>query len=489
MFAGAVLAARYVPSGAAASCASPDRPGTPQRPRWPGGYACPGRSAVAEVFRAGRPLWPSAAELAARREAVPAGLAPDAALGVLPVGTDDRRLGCLVVVDDTGRGFDADRRGFLSWPPNRSPPASTRAARPGTAHAAASGAGGARPGAGRRAGEAPGRVMAGVPGTERPGSFTLELTPGGPVPTRGCSNSSPSPRRLDGRLETLARTVPDDLPPSCPWSSSWGRVALASGELEFRVRRPSGAPRWLRLRSRVLTPPAGRPERVLGIVVDAGRRCAWTDEVSPVQRLSASLAATTTARDVARAVVGALRDPSSALTASPSRAWRATVLIVTVLDPPESGAWPAVWPPEWCPEWLRPPFVLPPTPAAALPGRWARGLVPAGAELNRLFAGQGPAGLASAAACRGCVIGACLAAGTSRMSSAPRDIPADRHRRAWFGSGAALRVASRLDRLRTNWPLYPPAQPAAAQAPRAVAGVAVARHPTDGQPGGRRRLV
>ncbi|WP_373295978.1 SpoIIE family protein phosphatase [Streptomyces roseolilacinus] len=415
MFAGAALAAVYVPSegGRELRLAGPAGD-SGALPGWPGGYAVSGRSAVADVFRSGRALWPTAAELTARREAVPASLAPDAALGVLPVGTDDRRLGCLVVVDGTGRGFDTDRRGFMELYAEQVAARLEAGGEPGTAYTVAGGAGGVVP-----AGSVPRREGSQVayqlmPGqaldAERLGSFTLELHTGRiSADARMLELVDIDPAGFDGRVETLlAHAVPDDLPVLMSLVEP-GKTTSASRELEFRVRRPTGDLRWLRLRSRVLNDPTGRPERVLGIVVDASSLRPDTDEVSLVQRLSASLAATMTARDVARVVVGALRDPLVGADRVAVAGLEADRLVVTVLDPPEPAAWPEIWRSEWRSEWPDTPLRSLPTLAAAL--REVRvGLVPAGAELEAALAGVGPGGLALLPLpAEGRVIGACLA--------------------------------------------------------------------------------
>ncbi|MEU2184146.1 SpoIIE family protein phosphatase [Streptomyces thermolilacinus] len=416
MFAGATLAAVYVPSegGRELRLAGPAEE-SGALPGWPGGYAVSGRSAVVDVFRSGRPLWPTAAELAARREAVPEGLPPDAALGVLPVGTDDRRLGCLVVVDDTGRGFDTDRRGFMELYAEQVAARLEAGGEPATAYTVASGAGGLVPAGSVPRREGPSQIRYQLmPGqaldAERLGSFTLELHTGLiSADARMLELVDIAPDHFDGRVETLlAHAVPDDLPALMSLVEP-GKTTSASRELEFRVRRPTGDLRWLRLRSRVLNDPAGRPERVLGVVVDASSLRPDTDEVSLVQRLSASLAATMTARDVARVVVGALRDPLVGADRVAVAGLEADRLVVTVLDPPEPAAWPEIWRYEWRSEWPDTPLRSLPTLAAAL--REVRvGLVPAGADVEPALAGVGPGGLALLPLpAEGRVIGACLA--------------------------------------------------------------------------------
>ncbi|MFI2224347.1 SpoIIE family protein phosphatase [Streptomyces fradiae] len=456
VFAGAVLAAVYVPSegGRELRLAGPaDESGA--LPDWPAGYAVSGRSAVADVFRGGRALWPTAAELAARRDAVPEDLPAGTPLGVLPLGAGDRRLGCLVVVDGTGRGFDTDRRGFMELYAEQVAARLEAGAAPVAAYtvagAAAGGTGGSGTGpggaegggtgvvtgtgVGTGVGTGPGSAAGGTGGgtagavppedarqgryrlmpgqtldAELLGSFTLELHTGRiSADARMLELVDIAPGDFDGRVETLlAHAVPDDLPALMSLVEP-GKVTSAGRELEFRVRRPTGDLRWLRLRSRVLNDPAGRPERVLGIVVDASSLRPDTDEVSLVQRLSASLAATMTARDVAHAVVGVLRGPLLGADRVAVAGLEADRLVVTVLDPPEPRDWPEIWRSEWRSEWPDTPLRALPTLAAAL--REVRvGLVPAGADVEPALAGVGPGGLALLPLpAEGRVIGACLA--------------------------------------------------------------------------------
>ncbi len=467
MFAGAALVAVYVPSdgGRELRLAGPAGE-TDAPPGWPTGYAVSGRSAVADAFRGGRPLWLTSGELGARGEAAPENLAPDVALGVLPIGAEGRGLGCLVVVDTTGKGFDPDRRGFLelyadqvatrleaaaeaaaeagvgagaehggvrptapgttasgttasgttasrttasrttapaTTAPGSAEPATgasaTHAPTPGGASATAASAGPARP---RRM---PGDVLE----PDRVGSFTLVLHTGRiTADERVLELVDIDPDDFDGRVETLlAHTVPDDLPAFMSLVEP-AQTAAASRELDFRIRRPNGELRWLRLRSRVLTDSAGRAERVLGIVVDASSLRPGADEVSMVQRLAASLAASMTARDVGRVVVDALRDPLLGADRVAVAGLEADRLVVTVLDPPEPAAWPEIWRSEWRSEWPDTPIRALPTLAAAL--RDVRvGLCPAGAELEPGLAGVGPGGLAVLPLpAEGRVIGACL---------------------------------------------------------------------------------
>src|SRR5215203_2192402 len=114
VFAGAVVAAVYVLDETAEELRLAETVGSSGalhglRSRTP----LTGRSPVADAFRAGRPLWCNSPELAASQERGPEAPPGDVWLGVLPLEADSGRLGCLLVVDDVGGGFDAERRGFL----------------------------------------------------------------------------------------------------------------------------------------------------------------------------------------------------------------------------------------------------------------------------------------------------------------------------------------------------------------------------------------
>lgn len=147
----------------------------------------------------------------------------------------------------------------------------------------------------------------------------------------------------------LACAVPDDMPALMAIVEP-NRLAAAGQQLAFRIRRPNGELRWLGLRCRVEVDSEGTPQRVLGVVADATYLRPSADEVSLVQRLSATLAGAATVREVSRLMVAALREPLGASRVAvgelePER------LIVTALDPPEPDAWPEVWRSEWRSEW------------------------------------------------------------------------------------------------------------------------------------------
>ncbi|WSY10246.1 SpoIIE family protein phosphatase [Embleya sp. NBC_00896] len=345
---------------------------------WPW-YALSGGSPVADAFRAGRPLWLSSAETAAPGggAGVPAA---GASLGALPLDVDGRRLGCLVVVDRTGDGFDAQRRGLLELYAGQ---VAVRV-EAGCAASGGSESGGGLAGAsggstdhgrvqpdlpsGLSGGAAGGGAVGGADGTaavgrrrsetrlapaldgDRAGSFTLVLSTGRiQADEHVLDLVGIAPDDFDGRVETLlAHTVPEDLPALMSVVEP-GHAMPGGRELEFRIRRSTGELRWLRLRCRVLLDPSGRPDRLLGVLVDASHLRSSTDEVSMVQRLSALLATALAVRDVGRSLVTALREPLGAdrLALAQLHGGR---LVVTVLDPPEPTAWPENWRSEWRPE-------------------------------------------------------------------------------------------------------------------------------------------
>ncbi|MYS14373.1 PAS domain-containing protein, partial [Streptomyces sp. SID4982] len=155
---------------------------------------------------------------------------------------------------------------------------------------------------------------------------------------------------FDGKVETLlGLTVPEDLPALMSVVEP-DHMSLGERELEFRVRQPSGVPRWLRLRGRPLPGGGGRPARLVGTVADVSKLRSDVTDVARVQRLAADLATAGTVKDVGQAVVDALRKPLRA-----DRIALAELendrLVVTVLDPPEPEAWPELWRAEWRGEW------------------------------------------------------------------------------------------------------------------------------------------
>ncbi|BDM69120.1 hypothetical protein HEK616_26070 [Streptomyces nigrescens] len=347
----------------------------------PASYDASGNSPVAAAFRTGRPQWVGAADLAGHGEV---------SLGVLPLGDDTRRLGCLVVVDQATHAFDEDRRHLLEL------------------HAD-------QVAAGLEAVAA--RVMARTerqsllgPGldTLRGGAFTLVLRTGRiDADALVLSLFGIAPPEFDRRVETLLeRTAPDDVPALMSIVEPGG-LPVSGQQLSFRIRRPNGELRWLSLRCRVRYDADGTPERMLGVVADASYLRPSADEVSVVQRLSTALAGATTIREVSRAVVDVLRPPLAASRMGVAEL-EADRLVVTVLDPPEPESWPESWQREWRTEWPDASCHALPTLEGVLRGGHVA-LWPPGAELEPGLADIGPGGLAILPLpADGRVVGVCL---------------------------------------------------------------------------------
>jgi anti-sigma regulatory factor (Ser/Thr protein kinase) len=212
---------------------------------------------------------------------------------------------------------------------------------------------------------------------------------------------------FDGKVETLlGLTVPEDLP-SLMSVVEADHMSIGERELEFRVLRPAGPPRWLRLRGRMQSGGEGQQARLVGTVVDASQLRSDVTDVARVQRLAAALSTAGTVRDVSQAVVSALRRPLRA-----DRIALAELehdrLVVTVLDPPEPEAWPELWRLEWRTEWPDAPVRAMPTLAAALSEGRAQ-IWPAGTTLEPALADVGPGGLAVLPlSAGGRMAGACL---------------------------------------------------------------------------------
>ncbi|MFJ6386662.1 SpoIIE family protein phosphatase [Streptomyces sp. NPDC091972] len=358
VFTGATLAAVYTP-GEDGDLSLVESAGVPRtvyglRDSYPGS----GGSPPADAHRSGRPLFlgPEDAAVgtgsggAARR---------DFHLAVLPAHGDDGRA-CLVAVSEDPHGFDDDDRkcleliaGAIVCPAPRAAPESTEP----SSHAFS---------------------LAMDTGRVEVGDGILELF--------GTSRAD-----FDGKVETLlGLTVPEDLPSLMSLFEAGHTVG--DRELEFRVLQPSGPPRWLRLRGRMLAGAEGLPARLVGTVADASTLRSDVTDVARVQRLAAALAMAGTVRDVSQAVVSALR--------APLRADRIALaelendrLVVTVLDPPAPEAWPELWRLEWRSEWPEAPVRAMPTLATAL--REGRAQIwPAGTVLEPALADVGPGGLA-----------------------------------------------------------------------------------------------
>jgi anti-sigma regulatory factor (Ser/Thr protein kinase) len=347
-----------------------------------GGYPLPerytlaGRSPAAYALSTGRPLWMDVDEFTAWQETSARGkgtLPVGVSLGVLPLraGAGGRPRGCLLAVGEAVDGFGPEQRGFLE--------------RYADEIAGGLPAGGAPGGTWSVLGPALERLRAGgfalSPST---GRIAADATLLDLVGIR--------PADFDGTVKgLLAHVVPEDLPALTAVVDASETVA-GSRELEFRVRPTTGEPRRLWLSCRVSRDAGGRPERLLGVVVDVSGPRPAADEVLPVRRLSAELADAQTVRDVGRLVVRALRGRLGAdrVVLGELEAER---LVVTVLDPPQAAAWPYPWRAEWRSEWPDLPVRHLPTLQAALRDGTTR-LYPAGAVLEPGLAGVGPGGLA-----------------------------------------------------------------------------------------------
>ncbi|MFE0376930.1 SpoIIE family protein phosphatase [Streptomyces inhibens] len=369
----------------------------------PTSYAVSGSSAVAAAFRTGLPQWLSPAKPSDfgaydGAQAVPA----DVSLGVLPLGEDPKRLGCLVVVDKAD-AFDADRRHLLELHADQV-------------------AAGLEAVAARVMARTERRSLLG-PGldTLRGGAFTLVLSTGRiDADAQVLELFGIAAQEFDRRVETLlACTAPDDIPALMSIVEPGG-VTTGGQQLSFRIRRPNGELHWLSLRCRVLVDADGAPERMLGVVADASYLRPSADEVSVVQRLSAALAGATTIREVSRAVVAALRAPLSASRVAVAEL-EADRLVVTLLDPPEPVAWPAVWQSEWRSEWPDASCHEMPTLEGVLRGGHVA-LWPPDATLEPGLAGIGPGGLAVLPLpADGRIVGVCLVGWDEPHSFGPEE--------------------------------------------------------------------
>ncbi|MGV9645597.1 SpoIIE family protein phosphatase [Streptomyces sp. NPDC003514] len=375
VFCGASLAALYTPDDDGELLCLHESAGVPRSLYGlRDGYALNGPSPAADAHRTGRPVHLGPRELAGFAEArrTPEGDFSLAALTVRGEGA----AGCLLAVTERPGGFDADARDCLELIAG----AVTLPARP-TAET-----GGDLP--------ADAFSLAVDSGHVEVGADLLALF-------------GLTPAAFDGKVETLlGLTVPEDLPALMSVVEA-DHMSLGERELEFRVVRPAGPPRWLRLRGRLLPGGEGRPARLVGTVADASTLRPEVTDVARVQRLAAALATAGTVRDVSQAVVTALREPLRA-----DRIALAELehdrLVVTVLDPPDPESWPALWRLEWRTEWPDAPVRAMPTLAAAL--REGRAQIwPAGAPLEPALAEVGPGGLAVLPLpAGGAMAGACL---------------------------------------------------------------------------------
>ncbi|MFG2855994.1 SpoIIE family protein phosphatase [Streptomyces mirabilis] len=319
-------------------------------------YVLTGGSPAVDAYRSGRPLWLGPAEIAHCAEArrLPS---QDFWLAVLPLPDG----GCLVAAGERPGGFDEEDRECLGL----------------IAEAA----------------------VVPVPGSPRDtaarptSSFDLAMDTGHlEVDGEMLELFGLDAAEFDGKVESLlSMTVPEDLPTLMSVVEA-DRMSIGERELEFRILQPSGEPKWLRLRGRLVPGGEGRPAHLVGTVVDASKLRSGVSDVARVQRLASTLATAGTVRDVGRAVVDALRDPLRADRIALAEL-EGDRLVVTLLDPPEPEAWPEVWRSEWRSEWPDAPVRAMPTLEAALiegrPAVW-----PAGAPLEPALADVGPGGLA-----------------------------------------------------------------------------------------------
>ncbi|MFD3761622.1 SpoIIE family protein phosphatase [Streptomyces sp. NPDC058622] len=363
--------------------------------------AVAGHSPAANAFRSGCPLWLTPKELATFVEDEPHHFPTRVrdgdptspariSLGALPLGLGHRELGCLIVAGEAGDGFSADDRSLLELYADQ---------------VAAGLESVATRFAGRKAPQAHlGQSLVPPQG----GAFILELSTGRMEAHAHVLELLGLPaEHFDGQVETLlACAVPDDMPALMAVVEP-GRLAAAGQQLAFRIRRPNGELRWLGLRCRVEVDSDGTPQRLLGVVADATYLRPSADEVSLVQRLSATLAGAATIQEVSRLAVAALREPLGASRVAvgelePER------LIVTYLAPPEPDAWPKVWRSQWRSEWPDASLSDLPTLQSALRGGHLS-LWPPGAALEPGLLGVGPGGLAVLPLpAGGRIVGVCL---------------------------------------------------------------------------------
>ncbi|MFI0508771.1 SpoIIE family protein phosphatase [Streptomyces sp. WSLK1-5] len=359
VFTGATLAAVYTPSEDGDLLCLVESAGVPRTVYGlRDSYPVSGESPPADAHRAGRPLFLGPQELAACADSRFTARR-DVHLAVLPAHGDDGRA-CLVAFSEDARGFDDEDRKCLELIADAivcPAPAAPEGTAPGS-HA-----------------------------------FSLDVDTGrvevgdGILELFGMSRTA-----FDGKIETLlGLTVPEDLPSLMSLFEA-GHLSIGDRELEFRILQPTGPPRWLRLRGRMLPGGEDQPARLVGAVADASTLRSDVTDVARVQRLAAALSMAGTVRDVSQAVVSALR--------APLRADRIALaelendrLVVTVLDPPEAESWPELWRLEWRSEWPEAPVRAMPTLAGAL--REGRAQIwPAGTVLEPALAEVGPGGLA-----------------------------------------------------------------------------------------------
>ncbi|MBO7934773.1 MULTISPECIES: SpoIIE family protein phosphatase [Streptomyces] len=383
-FVGVTRAAVYVPDAAHTELRLVDSVGFPPdgRPWLSDRLAVSGDEPAAQAFRADRPLWRNTG----------------GALGALPLDTEGRRLGCLVVTGDLADGFQAEQRRFLE----RYADAVAFLLRHGTP-------------------AAPAALLGPALRSLRVGSFVL-------TPDTGVTEADDTlldlvgitPDDFDGKADTLlAHALPEDMH---ALMSVLEPAADTSGrrELEFRVRGPTGEMRWLSLSCRSEPAVDGLGERVVGVITATPVLRRGADDVARIQWLTAALDDATTVQEVGRVVVAALREPLGAARVALANL-QDDRMMVAVLDPPQPAAWPAVWRAEWRTEWPDAPVRLLPTLQEALrDGRMD--LWPAGTELEPGLAGIGPGGLAVLPLpAKGRITGICLVGWDEPHAFAPEE--------------------------------------------------------------------
>ncbi|MFJ9818541.1 SpoIIE family protein phosphatase [Streptomyces sp. NPDC101151] len=329
-----------------------------------------GGSPAARALRSGRPLWLTSAALASLPDGGSFPPRAETSLGALPLGTEGRRLGCLVVLGTSTAGFEADQQRFLEQYADA------------VADLLQTVAGG----------PAPQPLLGPALHSLHVGSFAL-------MPDTGLIEADDTllelvgitPDGFDGKAATLlVHALPEDMHALMSVMEPSSQ-APGGRELEFRVRSPSGGMRWLSLSCRAVSTD-DRPEQVLGVVTATSVLPQGADDVSRIQWLTAALDAATTVADVSQVVITALRTPLGADRVALAELQN-NRLMVTVLDPPEPTAWPESWRSEWRSEWPDAPVSALPTLQMALrDGRLD--LWPACTALEPGLAGIGPGGLA-----------------------------------------------------------------------------------------------
>ncbi|WP_371667225.1 SpoIIE family protein phosphatase [Streptomyces sp. NBC_00289] len=372
MFAGAELLAVYVSDAGDEELRLVETAGRTTAPDCvPERLPVSGGSSAARAFRADRPLWLTPAPSSSSSEG---GLTPvraETSLGALPLTSDGRRLGCLIVMGASTDGFETGQRRFLE-------------------RYADAVAGMLKAGAGR---PVPAPLLSPALRSLRVGSFVLERDTGViEADEKLLELVGITPDDFDGKADTLlAHAFPEDMHALMSIVESTGQD-YGRRELEFRIRRPTGEMRWLSLSCRVTPCTAERPEQVLGVVTATSVLSRSADDVSRIQWLTAALDAAETVRDVGQVAVTALREPLGADRVALAEL-QDNRLMVTVLDPPQPVVWPQVWRSQWRSEWPDAPVTALPSLRTALQdGRMD--LWPAGSPLEPGLAGIGSGGLA-----------------------------------------------------------------------------------------------